>query len=100
MPRVMSGAVARQRLSCSWRSCPISGSVRQGARSASFIFFNLVKEDDTEGPPSYGFGQLAAFLVADISGRRTNESRNAVLLHILRHVDTNQGMLIVKQEFG
>src|SRR2546423_7264252 len=34
MPRVMSGAVARQRLSSSWRSCPISGSVRQGARWA------------------------------------------------------------------
>src|SRR5258708_21849675 len=31
MPRVMSGIVARQRVSCSWRAGPISGSVRQGA---------------------------------------------------------------------
>src|SRR2546425_1326336 len=30
MPRVMSGIVARQRASCSWRAGPISGSVRQG----------------------------------------------------------------------
>src|SRR6266851_6053730 len=37
MPRVISGVFARQRVNCSWRSGPISGSVRQGVSSACLV---------------------------------------------------------------
>ena len=32
-------------------------------------------------------GQLATFFVADVAGRRTDQARGVVLLHVLRHVD-------------
>src|SRR6266487_5549319 len=47
---------------------------------------------------SHSLGQLAALFVSDVAGRRTDEARNTVLLHILRHVDTHQRLLIVEEE--
>src|SRR2546427_2118884 len=63
-------------------------------------FFDFVEEDDAVGPAAHGLGQLASLFVADVAGRRPDQARDAVLLHVLRHINTNQGPLIVKEEFG
>ncbi len=63
-------------------------------------FFYLVKQDHGIGPPPDGFGQLPAFLVTHISGRRAHQARDRVLFHILGHIYTYQRRLGIKQEFG
>ncbi len=42
--------------------------------------------------------QLPAFFIPDISRRRANQSRDVVLLHVLRHVDRNQRIFIAEHE--
>ena len=39
--------------------------------------FDLVKDDDRVRPAAQGFGQLAGFFVADISGRRAHQAADA-----------------------
>src|SRR2546425_1420706 len=46
------------------------------------------------------FGELPAFVVADIAGRRADEPGHGVLLHVLRHVDLDHRVLVAEQELG
>ncbi len=62
--------------------------------------FDFVEQHHRVGPAADGFGQLAAFLVADVAGRRADQARDGVLLLVLRHVDANHGALVVEQELG
>ena len=63
-------------------------------------FFNLVKQHHAVGAAAHGLGQLAAFLVADIAGRRAQQAGNSVLLHIFGHVKAQQGFLTAEPAFG
>ena len=62
--------------------------------------FDLVEEDHRVGPPPHRFGELAALVVADVAGRRADQARDRVLLHVLRHVDADHRLLVVEQELG
>ena len=50
--------------------------------------------------PAHGLGELAALLVADVAGRRADQPRDGVLLHVLRHVDADHRVLRVEHELG
>ena len=63
-------------------------------------FLDLVEQHHLIRPPPHRFGQRATFLVADIAGRRPDQARHRVLLHVFRHVDTDERALVVEQEFG
>src|SRR5229473_2770267 len=41
-------------------------------------------------------GQLSALFVADIARRRANQPRDAVLFHVLAHVDADHQLFIVE----
>ena len=56
---------------------------------------HLIEEDDGVGFSSDCLGQLAALLVAHVSGRRSDQTGHGELLHILAHVDTHQILLTV-----
>src|SRR3954470_17902017 len=43
-------------------------------------------------PPALG--------VADVAGRRADEARHRVLLHVLRHVDADHRLLVAEEELG
>ena len=43
------------------------------------------------------FGQLAAFFIAHVSGRRADETGHGVFLHVFGHIDTHHVVLVVKQ---
>ena len=47
--------------------------------------------------PAHRLGQLAAFLVAHVSGRGSHQSGYGIFLHILGHIDPNHIPLVVKQ---
>ena len=49
--------------------------------------------------PAHLLGELSTFFVADIAGRRADQTRDAVLLHVLAHVDANHQLFIVEQKF-
>ena len=63
-------------------------------------FFDLVEKNDAVGPVADGLGDLAALFVAHISRRRTDKARGGVPLHVLGHVDSHQGLLVVEHELG
>lgn len=62
--------------------------------------FYLVKKYDRVGFSSYRFGKLTALLISDISWRRTDKTAHAEFLHVLRHINTNHAVFIVKQSLG
>ena len=62
--------------------------------------FNLVKQNDRVRTAADRFGQLTAFLIAHVSGRCANQTRHGEFLHILRHVDADEVLLVVKQRRG
>ena len=51
-------------------------------------------------PAAHRFGELPAFLVADVARRRADQPRDGVLLHVLRHVDAHHRVLVVEQKLG
>src|SRR5579872_2691787 len=62
-------------------------------------FLDLVEQHDAIRTAPHGFCELPAFFIADISRGRADESRDGVLLHILRHVDANHRLGIVEEKF-
>ena len=60
----------------------------------------LVKQHDGVGAAAHLFGELSGLVIADIAGRRTDDARNAVLLHKLGHIQPDQRLDIVKQLLG
>ena len=61
---------------------------------------DLVEEHDLVGPAPDRLGQRAAFLVADIAGRRADQPGDGVLLHVFRHVEPHHRALVVEEEAG
>ena len=62
--------------------------------------FDFVEEHDRIRTAAHLLGELAAFFVADVAGRRADQARDGVLLHVLGHVDAHHGVLVVEQKFG
>src|SRR5581483_2138395 len=61
---------------------------------------DLVEQDHAVRLPADGLGELPALLEADVSGRRADQTRDGVLLHVLRHVEADEGLLAVEEELG
>ena len=59
---------------------------------------DFVEQDDRIGVALHALGKLAALFVAHISGRRTDQLRNRMLLHVLGHVEANQALFAAEQE--
>ena len=76
-----------------------SSSICSITLNTSWCAFSISSNSTTRiGPPPHGFGQLPAFFVAHVSGRRADQPRHRVLLLIFRHVDADHGALVVEQE--
>ena len=63
-------------------------------------FLDFIKQHHGVWFATHGFGQLAALVITDVSGRRSDKSAHSVFLLILAHVDTGHHVLVVKQVFG
>src|SRR2546427_573707 len=61
---------------------------------------DLVEQDDRVRPAPDRLGELATFLVANVSRRRADQPGDRVLLHVLRHVDPHERALVVEHELG
>ena len=74
--------------------------LKQHVEHVVVSFFDLIKQDHRVRPAAHGFRQLAAFLVANVSGRRPDQPRDRVLLLVFTHIDANHRVLIIKHEFS
>ena len=61
---------------------------------------DFVEEDHAVGLAADGLGELAAFLVADVAGRRADQPGDGVFLHVFAHVDAHHVLLAVEERFG
>jgi len=61
---------------------------------------DLVEQHDRVRPAANFFGQLPAFLKADIARRGPDEPAHVVLLHVLAHVDLNERVGVAEHELG
>src|SRR5262249_54834930 len=61
---------------------------------------DFIEQDDGIRPPPHTFGQVSAFLVADISRRGADQTRDGVLFHVFGHVDSHHCTLVIKQKLG
>ena len=62
--------------------------------------FDFIEQDHTVRAAANRFGQLAAFLVADVSWRRSNQAADGVLFLVFAHIDADHGVFIIEHEFG
>ena len=63
-------------------------------------FLDFVKKNNRVGVAPYMLAQLTPFLITHISGRGTDQSRHAVLLHVFRHVDPHHRPFVVKEKLS
>ena len=61
---------------------------------------DLVEEQHGVRTPPHRLGELAAFLVAHVPGRRADEPGDRVPLLVLRHVEPDERPLVVEHELG
>src|ERR1700730_14226833 len=72
--------------------------LQQDVEDVRMGLLDLVEQYDGIRVPLDLLGELPAFLVADVSGRRANQLRHRMLFHVLGHVEANQRMIAAEQE--
>ena len=80
------------------RQSAIIEYLQQDVEDVRVCLLNLIKQYHRVGLAAYGLGQLTAFIVTYISRRRSDQTRYAVLLLILTHVDTRHHRFVIKEE--
>ena len=74
--------------------------LQQHVEHVGVRLLDLVEEHDAVRPAAHRLGELAALLVAHVAGRRADQPRDGVLLHVLAHVEPHHGLLVVEEELG
>ena len=59
---------------------------------------DFVEKDHAVGATSNRLAELAAFFVADVAGRRADQTASGKFLHILGHIDLDEGIAITEHE--
>ena len=77
-----------------------SSSTKQDIEYFRVRLLDFIEEDNGIRLATHFLGQLTAFLVADISRRRSDETRRGMLLHVLGHVDPHDRILISEHGLG
>ena len=63
-------------------------------------FFNLIQQDDGIRLAPHRIGELTALFIAYIARRRSHQTGDRMLFHILRHIKADNGILAAKQGLG
>ena len=74
--------------------------LQQDVEDVRVRLLDLVEQQHAVRLAAHGLGELAALVVADVAGRRADEPRHGVLLHVLGHVDAHHRVLVAEQELG
>ena len=79
---------------------PVLEDLQEDVEDVRVRLLDLVEEHDRVRLAAHGLGELAALVVADVAGRRADQPRDRVLLHVLGHVDLDHRVLVAEQELG
>ena len=74
--------------------------MEQDVENVGVRLFNLIEQHYGIRSPPDGLGELSAFFVSDVTRRRSDQTRDRVLLHIFAHIDANHCVLVVEEEFS
>ena len=74
--------------------------LQQNVEHIRVSFLDLIEQDHTVRVAAHFFRELAAFLVANVSRRGTDQLGNAVFLHVFRHINADQGLLCTENCLG
>ena len=62
--------------------------------------FDLIEQDHGIGLATHLLGQLTAFFITHIARRRTDQTAHGELLHVLGHVELDEGLIAAKHLLG
>jgi len=79
---------------------PVVHDLKQNVEEIGMRFFHLVQQHDTVGLAPHGFGQHAAFAVADIAGGGPFQGTDGMRLLVFRHVDGDYVFFAPIQKLG
>ena len=74
--------------------------LQQNVEHIRMRLFHLVEENHAVRFAPYGLGQGSPLLVANVAGRRADQTSHRMLLHELAHVDADQMILGIEHEFS
>ena len=74
--------------------------LQQDVEDIRMRLLDFVEQDDRIRRTLDALGELAAFLVADVSRRRADQLRDRMLLHELRHIEADERLLAAEEELG
>ena len=63
--------------------------LQQNVEHVRMSLFDFIEQYNAVRLPPYGFRQLTAFIIANISRRRSDKSGDGVFLHVFGHIDTD-----------
>ncbi len=72
-------------------------NLEQDIEDIRMSFLYLVKEDNAVRTAPHALREIAAFVVAHISGRRADEAGDGVFFHKLAHIQAQHGFLAVEK---
>ena len=81
------------------REMPLIQHLQKDVEDVRVGLLDLVQKHDGVGPAAHRLRERTGVLVAHVSRRRSNKSRDGELLHVLAHVHPNQSVAIGEQEF-
>src|SRR5829696_167785 len=79
---------------------PVLQDLQHDVEDVRVGLLDLVEENDAVGTTPDLLRELSTLVVADVAGRRTNESAHRVALHVLGHVEPDHGVLITEEVLG
>src|SRR5215218_9313816 len=82
------------------RELPVLQDLQHDVEDVGVGLLDLVEEDDRVGTTPHLLRELAALVVADVAGWRTDQAAHRVALHVLGHVEPDHGVLVAEEVLG
>src|SRR6185437_10033227 len=77
---------------------PVLEHLQQDIEDVRMGLLDFIEQDDGIRRPLHALGELATFFVAHISRRRTDQLRDGVLFHELRHIEADETLFAAEEE--
>ena len=74
--------------------------LQQNVKNIRVRFLDFIEQHHGIWPAPDRLGKLTAFFVSDVTRRRTDQTRNRVLLHVFAHINANHCVLVIEEELG
>lgn len=77
---------------------PVVEYLQQNVEHIRVRFFHFIQQDDGIRTTAHRLGQVTALFIADVSRRRTDQTRDGMFLHKLGHIDTHHRVVAIEHK--